>query len=159
MLLKWTVKRFELQFQKCYEKIGICIKPSVLYMQSVPINTNVMSSNLAQAIQHYVINFASDLWQVRGFKHKFIIINFFFNHYPFWDLFWINSPFKDMKYQLCYLKRCLYTQIIHLFINTSFFLQKKKNNKFMFVINNPKRRYLWLFSKLFQQKIFFICMI
>jgi hypothetical protein len=22
MLLKWTVKRFELQFQKCYEKIG-----------------------------------------------------------------------------------------------------------------------------------------
>ena len=30
MLLKWTVKRFELQFQKCYKKIGICIKPSVL---------------------------------------------------------------------------------------------------------------------------------
>jgi hypothetical protein len=26
-------------------------------MQSVPITTNVMSSNLAQAIQHYVINF------------------------------------------------------------------------------------------------------
>jgi hypothetical protein len=38
-----------------------------LPMQSSPINTNVMSSNLAQAIQHYVINFASDLWQVRGF--------------------------------------------------------------------------------------------
>jgi hypothetical protein len=36
-------------------------------MQSVPINTNVMSSNLAQAIQHYVINVASDLWQVLGF--------------------------------------------------------------------------------------------
>ena len=38
-----------------------------LPMQIVPITTNVMSSNLAQAIQHYVINFASDLWQVRGF--------------------------------------------------------------------------------------------
>ena len=36
-------------------------------MQSVPITTNVMSSNLAQAIQHYVIKLASDLWQVRGF--------------------------------------------------------------------------------------------
>jgi hypothetical protein len=36
-------------------------------MQSVPITTNVMSSNLAQAIQHYVIKFASDLWQVRVF--------------------------------------------------------------------------------------------
>jgi hypothetical protein len=36
-------------------------------MQSVPMTTNVMSSNLAQAIQHYVIKFASDLWQVGGF--------------------------------------------------------------------------------------------
>jgi hypothetical protein len=36
-------------------------------MQLVPITTNVTSSNLAQAIQHYVIKFASDLWQVRGF--------------------------------------------------------------------------------------------
>ena len=36
-------------------------------MQSVPITTNDMSSNLAQAIQHYVIKFASDLWQVSGF--------------------------------------------------------------------------------------------
>jgi hypothetical protein len=38
-----------------------------LPMQSIPITTNVTSSNLAQAIQHYVIKFASDLWQVRGF--------------------------------------------------------------------------------------------
>jgi hypothetical protein len=36
-------------------------------MQLVPITTNVMSSNLAQAIQYYVIKFASDLWLVRGF--------------------------------------------------------------------------------------------
>jgi hypothetical protein len=36
-------------------------------MQSVPITTNVTSSNLAQVIQHYVIKFASDLWRVRGF--------------------------------------------------------------------------------------------
>ena len=40
-------------------------------MQSVPITTNLMSSNLAQAIQHYVIKFASDLWQVRGFLCAF----------------------------------------------------------------------------------------
>jgi hypothetical protein len=33
-------------------------------MQSVPITTNVMSSNLAQAIQHYVIKFASDLDEI-----------------------------------------------------------------------------------------------
>ena len=38
-----------------------------LPMQSVPITPNVTSSNLAQAIQHYVIKFASDLWQVRDF--------------------------------------------------------------------------------------------
>jgi hypothetical protein len=36
-------------------------------MQSVPITTNVASSNPAHAIQHYVIKFASDLRQVRGF--------------------------------------------------------------------------------------------
>jgi hypothetical protein len=36
-------------------------------MQSVPMITNVMSSNLVQAIQHYVIQFASDLWHVGGF--------------------------------------------------------------------------------------------
>ena len=32
MLLTWTVKRFELQFQKCYGKIGnLHIRPRVLY--------------------------------------------------------------------------------------------------------------------------------
>ena len=36
-------------------------------MQSVHITNNVMSSNLAQVIQHYVIKFASDLWQIRVF--------------------------------------------------------------------------------------------
>jgi len=40
-------------------------------MQSVPITTNVLSSNPAQAwytqIQHYVIEFVSDLRQVYGF--------------------------------------------------------------------------------------------
>jgi hypothetical protein len=38
-----------------------------LPMQSVSINTNVVSSNLTQAIQHYVIKFVSDLLQVGGF--------------------------------------------------------------------------------------------
>jgi hypothetical protein len=35
-------------------------------MQSVPITTNVVSSNLDQG-DHYVINFVSDLRQVGGF--------------------------------------------------------------------------------------------
>ena len=38
---------------------------------SVPITTNIVSSNLDQgevySIQHYVIKFVSDLWQVGGF--------------------------------------------------------------------------------------------
>ena len=38
-----------------------------LPMQSVPITTNVMSSNIVKVIQHYVIKFASDLWQFRVF--------------------------------------------------------------------------------------------
>jgi hypothetical protein len=38
-----------------------------LHMQSLPITTNVVSSNPAPAIQHYVIKFVSDLRQVGGF--------------------------------------------------------------------------------------------
>ena len=38
-----------------------------LPMQSVPITTNVVSSNPALAIQHYVIKFVSDLRQVGCF--------------------------------------------------------------------------------------------
>ena len=54
------------------------------------------------------------LWIV-NYKHKFIIaINFF----------GISSPLKlnDIKYQLCYLKRCLYTQKLYLFIVTNFLI-------------------------------------
>ena len=42
-------------------------------MQSVPITTNVVNSNPTQAIQHYVIQFVSDLRQVGGFirVHRF----------------------------------------------------------------------------------------
>ena len=43
----------------------------VIHMQSVPITTNVMSSNPAHGevylMQHYVIKFVSDLRQVGGF--------------------------------------------------------------------------------------------
>jgi hypothetical protein len=42
------------------------------------------------------------------------VLIFFFYYWPFLYLFWI-------KYQLCYLKRCLYTQKFYLFIVTSFF--------------------------------------
>ena len=76
------------------------------------------------------------LWNV-NYKHKFIIAIFFllladlidwclasseqfFSYKPFLYLFWISSPLNDIKYQLCYLKRCLYTQKFYLFIVTSF---------------------------------------
>ena len=42
-----------------------------LPMLSVPITTNVVSSNPAQAIQHCMINFVSDLRQVCGFLRAF----------------------------------------------------------------------------------------
>ena len=38
-----------------------------LPMQSVPITTDVEISNPTQVIQHYVIKFVGDLWQVGGF--------------------------------------------------------------------------------------------
>jgi hypothetical protein len=42
-----------------------------LSVQSVPITTNVVRSSTARGkvylIQHYVIKFVSDLWQVGGF--------------------------------------------------------------------------------------------
>jgi len=42
-----------------------------LHVQSVPITTKVVSSNPVNggvySIQHYVIKFVSDLWQVGGF--------------------------------------------------------------------------------------------
>jgi hypothetical protein len=34
----------------------------------MPITTNVVSSNKAYSIQHYVIKFVSNLWQVDGFS-------------------------------------------------------------------------------------------
>jgi hypothetical protein len=40
-------------------------------MQSVPITTNIVSSELVHgmmySIQHYVMKFVSDLWQAGGF--------------------------------------------------------------------------------------------
>jgi hypothetical protein len=45
-----------------------------LPMQSVPITSNVVSSNPTQVIQHYIIKFVSDLRQVfsgyPGFLHQ-----------------------------------------------------------------------------------------
>ena len=60
-----------------------------------------------------------------NYKHKFIIaINFFLLLAVFISIlnFLISSPLNDIKYQICYLKRCLYTQKFYLFIVTSFFL-------------------------------------
>ena len=53
------------------------------------------------------------------YKHNFIIAIIFFYHQPFLDLFCISSHLNDIKYQLCYLKGCLYTQKLYLFIVTS----------------------------------------
>ena len=43
-------------------------------MQSVPITTNIVSSNLVHgevySVQYYVIKFVSDLWQVGNFLHQ-----------------------------------------------------------------------------------------
>jgi hypothetical protein len=45
-----------------------------LPVQSVPITTKVVSSNSVHgevySIQHYMIKFVSDLWQVGGFLHQ-----------------------------------------------------------------------------------------
>ena len=48
-----------------------------LPMQSVPITTNIVSSNIAHcevySIQLYVIKFVSDLWQVSGFLRVLLL--------------------------------------------------------------------------------------
>ena len=61
------------------------------------------------------------LWIVY-YKDKFIIaINFFLSLDVF--RFILNKlPLNNIKYQLCYLKRCLCTQKLYLFIVTSFFI-------------------------------------
>jgi hypothetical protein len=57
-------------------------------MQSVPMTTNVVSSNPTHgevhAIQHYVIKLVSDLWQVGGFLRVlwFPPINKILNNLP-----------------------------------------------------------------------------
>jgi hypothetical protein len=50
-----------------------------------------------------------------------LLLLLFFYYWPCLYLCWISSPLNDIKYQLCYLKRCLYTQKFYLFIVTSFF--------------------------------------
>ena len=44
------------------------------YMQSVPITTNVVSSNPTKAKQHYVIKFVCDLQQVGGFLRVLLFL-------------------------------------------------------------------------------------
>ena len=50
-----------------------------LPVQSVPITTNVVGSNPAHGrvytIQHYVINFVSDLWQACGFLRPCTLVS------------------------------------------------------------------------------------
>jgi hypothetical protein len=61
------------------------------------------------------------LWIV-NYKHKFIIaINYFFLLLAVFRFILNKLPLNDIKYQLCYLKRCLYTQKFYLFIVTRFF--------------------------------------
>ena len=56
------------------------------------------------------------------YKDKFIIaINFFLIIIAVFRFILNKLPLNDIKYQLCYLKRCLYTQKFYLFIVTRFF--------------------------------------
>jgi hypothetical protein len=69
-------------FLYCYESqfmAGHCGRYRIvvglqLPLQSVPITTKVVSSNPTHGevylIQHYVIKFVSDFWQVCGFLHQ-----------------------------------------------------------------------------------------
>jgi hypothetical protein len=49
-----------------------------LPMQSVPITTKLVSMNPAHgemySIQHYVIKFVSDLWQIGGFNRECFLV-------------------------------------------------------------------------------------
>ena len=49
-----------------------------------------------------------------------LLLLLFFLSIASFDLFWISSPLNDIKYQLYYLKSCLYTQKLYLFIVTRF---------------------------------------
>ena len=52
MLLTWTVKRFELPFQKCYGKIGnLHIRPGVLYNEN---NKHKKSKNTWLEMNYWV---------------------------------------------------------------------------------------------------------
>jgi hypothetical protein len=60
------------------------------------------------------------LWIVY-YKDKFIIAIIFFLSLAVFRFILNKLPLNDIKYQLCYLKRCLYTQKFYLFIVTIFF--------------------------------------
>jgi len=55
----------------------VCLSDLKLPIQSVPIITNVVSLKPTEvevySIQHYVIKFVSDLWQVSGFLLKLLV--------------------------------------------------------------------------------------
>jgi hypothetical protein len=84
------------------------------------------------------------LWIVY-YKHKFIIaIHFFLSL----DLFWINSPLNDIKYQLCYLKWCLYTQKFYLWWSQFLFLKHifLFSFLFQFLVKATQNQILFRFS-------------
>jgi hypothetical protein len=70
LILQWAThqKSAKIHDQVLIVLGWLCLQ---LHMQSVPITTKVVSSNPAHGevclIQHYVIKFVSDLWQVGGF--------------------------------------------------------------------------------------------
>jgi hypothetical protein len=52
----------------CHGRVRMVVGfTTTLPMQSVPITTNVVSSNPSRAIQHYVMKFVNNLRQVSGF--------------------------------------------------------------------------------------------
>ena len=54
----------------CHGRVRMVVGFTTIPLQSVPITTNVVSesrSGEVYSIQHYVMKFVSDLWQVNGF--------------------------------------------------------------------------------------------
>ena len=113
-----------------------------LPVQSVPITTNVVSSNLVHGkvylIQYYVIKFVSDLRQVGGFLHQLnwppqynwnIVESGVKNHKP--NQIIMKNSWDDFFLFICHLSFILWMMLfIYYFLMFNFVSNTKKNNFF-----------------------------
>jgi hypothetical protein len=75
---------------------------------SIPLGSNIQFSTNTEKEQVIIRKTCFGLLITN--INLLLLLLLFFYYWPFLDLFWISSPLNDIKYQLCYLKRCLYTQ-------------------------------------------------